>query len=68
MKDLWDQLALIESTELKTYGAYIARREQQWLVQFLTALHSNLEGLRGLILHFFSLSSVDSIVNDLLVK
>jgi hypothetical protein len=29
MMDLWDQLALTESTELKVCGAYIERREQQ---------------------------------------
>jgi hypothetical protein len=29
MTDLSDQLALIELVKLKTYGAYIARREQQ---------------------------------------
>ena len=38
MIDLWDQLALTESTELKACGAYIKRREQQRLVQFLTRL------------------------------
>ena len=32
MTDLWDQLALTESTELKACGAYIERREQQRLV------------------------------------
>ena len=61
-------MALTESAELKAYGAYIARRKQQRLVQFLTALRSNFEGLRGLILHRSPLSSVDSIVNELLVK
>jgi hypothetical protein len=29
MIDLWDQLALIESAELKPCGAYIESREQQ---------------------------------------
>ena len=29
MIDLWDQLAFTEFTELKAYGAYIERREQQ---------------------------------------
>jgi hypothetical protein len=28
MTDLWDQLALTESAELKACGAYIERREQ----------------------------------------
>ena len=47
MTDLWDQLALTESAELKACGAYIERREQQRLVQFL---RSDFEGLRGSII------------------
>ena len=61
-------MALTESAELKAYGTYIARREQQRLIQFLTALRSNFKGLRGLIYHCSPLSFVDSIVNELLVK
>jgi hypothetical protein len=38
------------------------------LVQFLTALHSDFEGLRGLILHRSPLSSVDSVVSELLAE
>ncbi|XP_031257396.1 uncharacterized protein LOC116115383 [Pistacia vera] len=66
--DLWDQLALIESEELKACGAYIVRREQQRLVQFLTALRSDFEGLRGSILHRSPLLSIDSIVSELLAE
>ena len=61
-------MALIESIELKACGAYIARREHQRLIQFLTALHSDFEGLKCLILHRSSLSYVDSVVNELLAK
>jgi hypothetical protein len=68
MTDLWDQLALTESIKLKACGAYIMRREQQRLVQFLTALRSDFEGLRGSILHRSPLPSVDSIVGELLVE
>jgi hypothetical protein len=68
MTDLWDQVALIESAELKACGAYIERREHQRLVQFLTALRSDFEGLRGSILHRSPLPSVDSIVSELLAK
>jgi hypothetical protein len=68
MTDLWDQLALIESTELKACGAYIERREQQRLVQFLTALRSDFKGLRGSILHHSPLPSVDSVVSELLAE
>jgi len=43
MTNIWDQLALTESTELKACGAYIEHRKQQRLVQFLTALCSDFE-------------------------
>lgn len=33
MSDLWDQLALTESAELKAFKPYIVRREEQRLVQ-----------------------------------
>jgi len=68
MTDLSDQLALTELVKLKAYGAYIARREQQWLIQFLIALHSDFEGLKGLILHHSPLPSVDSVVNSYWLK
>jgi hypothetical protein len=63
-----DQLALTESAELKACGAYIERREQQRLVQFLTTLRSDFEGLRGSILHRSLLLSIDSIVSELLAE
>ena len=68
MTDLSDQLTLTELVKLKACDAYIARREQQWLIQFLIALHSDFEGLKGSILHHSPLSSVDSVVNKLLVE
>jgi hypothetical protein len=68
MTDLWDQLALTESVELKACGAYIEHREHQWLVKFLTALRNDFEGLRGSILHRSPLSSVDSVVSELLTE
>ena len=68
MTDLCDQLALTESAELKACGAYIERREQQRLVQFLTTFHSDFEGLRGSILHRSPLPSVDSVVSELLAE
>ena len=45
-----------------------ARREQQWLVQFLMALRSDFEGLRGSILHCSPLPSIDSVVRELLAE
>jgi hypothetical protein len=68
MTNLWDQLALTKSAKLKACGAYIERREQQRLVQFLTTLRSDFERLRGSILHRSSLPSVDSVVSELLAK
>jgi len=68
MTDLWDQLALTESAELKVCGAYIKRKEQQRLVQFSTALRNDFERLRGSILHCSPLPSVDSIINELLAE
>ena len=68
MTDLWDQLAFIESAELKACGAYIERREQQRLVQFLTALRNDFEGLRGSIMHRSPLPSIDSVVSELLAE
>jgi len=68
MKDLWDQLALTESAELKACDAYIEHREQQRLLQFLKALRSDFEGLRGSILHCSPLPSVDSVVSELLAE
>ncbi|XP_073136982.1 uncharacterized protein [Henckelia pumila] len=34
MSNLWDQLALTESAELRIFEPYLARREEQGLVQF----------------------------------
>jgi hypothetical protein len=61
-------LALTESAELKACNAYIDHKEQQQLVQFLTALYNDFEGLRGLIFHRSPLSSVESVVSELLAK
>jgi len=61
MTDLWDQLAFTKSAELKACSTYINRREQQQLVQFLTAIRNDFEGLRGSIMHCSSLSFVDSV-------
>ncbi|XP_062109593.1 uncharacterized protein LOC133821122 [Humulus lupulus] len=66
MTNLWDQLALTESAELRAFAPYIARREEQRLVQFLMALRGDIEGLRGSIFHHTSLPSVDSVVSELL--
>ena len=68
MSSLWDQLALTEPAELTAVAAYIKRREEQRLVQFLMALRFDFEPLRGSILHRTPLPSVDSVVNELLAE
>ncbi|XP_062111046.1 uncharacterized protein LOC133822654 [Humulus lupulus] len=68
MSNLWDQLALTESAELRAFAPYIARREAQRLVQFFMALRDEFEGLHGTILHRSPLPSVDSVVNELLAE
>ncbi|KAK2377815.1 hypothetical protein QL285_078448 [Trifolium repens] len=68
MSNLWDQLALMESTELKAVKAYTDLREEQHLVQFLMVLRDDFEGLRGGILHRNPLPKVDSVVNELLAE
>jgi hypothetical protein len=68
MTNLWDQLALMESAELKSVKAYTDQREEQRLVQLLMALRDDFEGLRGSILHRTPLPSVDSVVSELLAE
>ena len=68
MSSLWDQLALTESSALRVFAPYIARQEEQRLVQFFMALCDDFEGLRGAILHRSPLPSVDYVVNDLLAE
>ncbi|XP_073131422.1 uncharacterized protein [Henckelia pumila] len=68
MSNLWDQLAFTESAELRIFEPYMARREEQRLVQFLMALRNDFEGLHGKILHRSPLPYVDSVVNELLAE
>ena len=68
MTSIWDELALTESTGLKECKDYITYREEQRLVQFLMALRSDFEGLRGSILHRTPLPSVDSVVSELVAE
>ncbi|KAI3822076.1 hypothetical protein L1987_09657 [Smallanthus sonchifolius] len=68
MSDLWDQLTLTESAALNVFKPYIDRREEQRLVQFLMALRSDFEGLRGTILHRSPLPTVDSVVHELIAE
>ena len=59
MTDIWDQLVVTESIELKACDAYIAHREQEQLIQFLTVLWSDIKDLDVqffIVLHFFLLT------------
>ena len=53
---------------LKAFKPYIDRREEQRLVQFLMALRSDFEGLRGSILHRTPLPTIDSVVHELIAE
>jgi hypothetical protein len=51
MTNLWDQLTLMESVELKIVKVYTGQREEKWrLVQLLIALRNDFEGLCGSVL------------------
>ncbi|XP_052626642.1 uncharacterized protein LOC111918967 [Lactuca sativa] len=54
--------------KLKDFESYLAMREEQCLVQFLRALRSDFEGLRGTILHRSPLPSMDFVVHELIVE
>ena len=68
MINIWDQWAFTELNELKACGAYIVRRQEQILVQFLMALHNDFDELRGSILHRTPLPFVDLLVSELLIE
>ncbi|KAJ9544828.1 hypothetical protein OSB04_024535 [Centaurea solstitialis] len=62
-------LMIIDGVVASTaFKPYISRREEQCLVQFLMALRYDFEGLRGTILHRTPLSTVDSVVHELIVE
>lgn len=68
MTNLWNELALMEPTELQTFQPYVNHREEQRLVQFLMALCNDFNGLRSSILHRNPVPSVDSVVHELLTR
>ena len=68
MTDLWDQLALTKSNELKAHDAYIACTEEKIIVHFLMALPGDFEELKGSIFHHSLLLSIDSVVSKLLAE
>lgn len=68
MPDLWDQLALTKPASLQSNAKYLARREEQHLVQFLMAFHDDFERLRGNILHRHPHPFIDVVVSELLTE
>ncbi|CAL5429371.1 unnamed protein product [Camellia sinensis] len=68
MTTYWDQLALMEPSDLQLLDSYIKYREKQHLVQFLMALRDQFEPLRGAILHRSPLPSVDGAVRELIAE
>ena len=68
MTTYWDQLALMEPSDLQVLDSYIKYREKQHLVQFLMALRDQFEPLRGAILHRSPLPSVDGAVRELIAE
>ncbi|KAH6834928.1 hypothetical protein C2S53_007300 [Perilla frutescens var. hirtella] len=68
MTNFWDQLAMTESAELRAFPPYIARCEEQRLVQFLMALRDDFEALRGNILHRSPKPIVDAVVSELIAE
>ncbi|XP_028064838.1 uncharacterized protein LOC114267942 [Camellia sinensis] len=68
MTTYWDQLALMEPSDLQLLDSYTKYREKQRLVQFLMALCDQFEPLRGAILHRSPVSSVDGAVRKPIVE
>ncbi|KAH6833288.1 glucan synthase-like 12 [Perilla frutescens var. hirtella] len=63
-----NSIAMTESAELRVFPPYIARCEEQRLVQFFMALRDDFEALRGNILHCSPKPNVDAIVSELIAE
>ncbi|XP_058228219.1 uncharacterized protein LOC131336404 [Rhododendron vialii] len=68
MTTYWDQLALMEPSDLQLLDSYVRFREELRLVQFLMALRPQFEPLRGAVLHRSPLPSVDGAVHELIAE
>ena len=68
LTELWDQLALMDPTELAKDSTYQILREEHKLVELLMALRDNFENLRSSMLHRSPLPTVSIAVNELLAK
>ncbi|TXG67236.1 hypothetical protein EZV62_008511 [Acer yangbiense] len=68
LTELWDQLALMDPTELAKDRTYQKLWEEHKLVELLMALRDDFENLRSFMLHQSHLPTVSIIVNELLAK
>ncbi|KAK2966536.1 hypothetical protein RJ640_002839 [Escallonia rubra] len=68
MNGIWDQLDLMDPLELRKLAIYQKVREDQKLVQFLMALRTEFEPLRGSMLHRSPLPSVDKVLSELVAE
>ncbi|KAK2990408.1 hypothetical protein RJ640_001740 [Escallonia rubra] len=68
MNGIWDQLDLMDPLELRKLAIYQKVREEQKLVQFLMALRTEFEPLRGSMLHRSPLPSVDKVLSELVAE
>ncbi|KAK3036040.1 hypothetical protein RJ639_030741 [Escallonia herrerae] len=68
MNGIWDQLDLMDPLELRKLAIYQKVCEEQKLVQFLMALRTEFEPLRGSMLHRSPLPSVDKVLSELVAE
>ncbi|KAK2966733.1 hypothetical protein RJ640_000831 [Escallonia rubra] len=68
MNGIWDQLDLMDPLELRKLAISQKVREEQKLVQFLMALRTEFEPLRGSMLHRSPLPSVDKVLSELVAE
>ncbi|KAK3013838.1 hypothetical protein RJ639_009484 [Escallonia herrerae] len=68
MNGIWDQLDLMDPLELRKLAIHQKVREEQKLVQFLMALRTKFEPLRGSMLHRSPLPSVDKVLSELVAE
>lgn len=68
MTTYWDQLALMEPSDVQSLASYVQYREENRLVQFLMVLRTQFEPLRGAILHKSPLPMVDGAVHELIAE
>ena len=68
MNGIWDELDMMDPSELRNLAIYQKVRGEQKLVQFLMSLRSEFESLRGSILHRSPLPSLENISSELVAE